>query len=134
MLHIHNFILLLQVQLPFSKHTPFLTKQIFTIKIDFRLLELKENLKTCPENLGTMRVCNSQKVIETHYCLSGIQCAFSTTALLWGGGVWVIGVGEDKACSTGYSQTVFFSSTKQTQFCLASQIAELSDGKEKQST
>lgn len=47
-----------------------------------------------------------------------------------------VGYGQEwekiKASSTGYSQTVFFPSTKQTQFCLASQIAELSDGKEKQ--
>lgn len=62
--------------------------------------------------------------------LSGIQYAFSTTTLH---GVWVMGVGGERAYSTGYSQTVSFSSTKQIQFCLASQIAGLSDGKEKQS-
>lgn len=45
-----------------------------------------------------------------------------------------MGVGGERAYSTGYSQTVSFSSTKQTQSCLASQIAGLSDRKEKQST
>lgn len=118
----------------FKFSTPFLTKQTFTRKIGFRLLELKEIFLTCPENLGTVKICNSQKVIESLYCLSGIQFAFCTTTLLWADRLWVMGVGREKASSTGYSQTVSFPSTKQTQFCLASQIAGLSDGKEKQST
>lgn len=41
-------------------------------------------------------------------------------------------MGGEQAYSTGYSQTVSFPSTKQTQFCLASQTSGLSDGKEKQ--
>lgn len=67
---------------PISNHVD---KQTFTMKICFRLQELEKTLKIFPENLGTVRVCNSQKVIGSFYCLSGIQCAFSTTILLWAG-------------------------------------------------